>query len=309
MPAVRAAGSDLSVQSRNVTEATSLAGAPAGPTAEPARWIVTGMSGAGKATAAAALEAAGVEVTDNLSPELLEAWAARPRHRVAAVVVDARSGEAIAGLVPPAGVRTLFLVASEPELARRAAESVRPHPCAGAGSIPAAIRHERELLTSLRAAADAVIDTGELPPIELGRRVVELVAPPAPEAPFRVTVSSFGYKFGAEEEADWVVDVRFLRNPFWEPQLRPLTGLDARVRSYVLADPRAEELQARLTGLLGWVSIQYAGHRRRFLHVAVGCTGGRHRSVVVAEELGRRLRSESVEVTVRHRDVAKPDSR
>jgi len=110
-------------------------------------------------------------------------------------------------------------------------------------------------------------------------------------------------------EADWVVDVRLLRNPFWDPELRPRTGLDPAVRDYVLADPHADELSERLSELLSWASTHYAAKGRRHLAVAVGCTGGRHRSVVVAEELARRLRAENLEVTVRHRDVGKPDPR
>ncbi|HXZ98809.1 MAG TPA: RNase adapter RapZ [Candidatus Binatia bacterium] len=273
-----------------------------------ASWILTGMSGAGKATAARALELAGAEVTDNLSPELLDAWAGRAGRRPAVAVIDSRQGEAVRAVLPPPGIRVLFLTAPDPVLVRRLAESTRPHPCAAAGTLEA-IAAERALLTALRAGADAVIDTGEIDPAELGRRVTELIAPQAEEAPLRITVSSFGYKFGPQPEADWVIDVRFLRNPFWEAELRPLSGLDEAVRAYVLADPRAEELQRRLVELLGWVAAQYAGHRRRLLHVAVGCTGGRHRSVVMAEELGRRLRSERVEVVVRHRDAAKIDPR
>jgi UPF0042 nucleotide-binding protein len=194
-------------------------------------------------------------------------------------------------------------------LLKRLAESTRPHPCGDAGGPAAAVRRERELLEGLRAAADSVIDTGELSPEELGRRVVELVAPAGGEHPLRVVVSSFGYKFGSQVEADWVVDVRFLRNPFWDPELRPQTGLDAVVRDYVLADPHTEELCDRLSELLSWASTHYAAKGRRHLHVAVGCTGGRHRSVVVAEELARRLRAENLQVTVRHRDVGKPDPR
>jgi len=272
-------------------------------------WILTGMSGAGKATAARALEAAGVAVVDNLSPDLVAAWAEEPREVPHVAVVDARQGGAITGLIPPAGVRVLYLTAPEPVLLKRLAESTRPHPCSAAGGPAAAVRREQELLTGLRAAADAVIDTGELSPEELGRRVVELVAPAGGKAPLRVAVSSFGYKFGPQVEADWVVDVRFLRNPFWDPELRPRTGLDAGVRDYVLADPHTDELCDRLSELLSWASTDYAAKGRRHLAVAVGCTGGRHRSVVVAEELARRLRAENLEVTVRHRDVGKPDPR
>ena len=272
-------------------------------------WILSGMSGAGRATARAALVRAGAEVTDNLSPDLVAKWARLPRDRPAVAVVDARQGPAVANLVAPTGVRVLYLTASDQVLARRQGESTLPHPCAAAGGPLAAVRQERELLAGLRAAADTVIDTGDLDAGDLGRRVTEMVAPPAPEAPLRLTISSFGYKFGIEEEADWVVDVRFLRNPFWDPDLRPGTGMDEAVRDHVLADPRSGELCGRLSELLIWTSVQYAGHSRRFLHVAVGCTGGRHRSVVIAEELARRLRGDGVEVGVRHRDVAKPDPR
>jgi UPF0042 nucleotide-binding protein len=272
-------------------------------------WILTGLSGAGKTTAARALEAAGVEVADNLGPELLAAWAAAPRTRPAAAVVDARQGATVADLVPPRGVRVLYLTASDPVLLRRLAESTRPHPCADAGGPVASVARERELLTGLRAAADAVIDSSELSPAELGRRAVDLVASPAAAAPLRIAVSSFGYKFGAQVEADWVVDVRFLRNPFWVPELRPLTGLDEAVQLYVRHDARTDELCDRLSELLSWASAHYAANGRRHLHVAIGCTGGRHRSVVVAEELDRRLRAENLEVTAHHRDVARPDPR
>jgi UPF0042 nucleotide-binding protein len=277
--------------------------------AAPEAWVLTGQSGAGKATAARALEAAGVDVVDNLSLDLLHEWASAGRAHPAVAVVDARQGAVIAGLIPPAGVRVLYLTAPDPVLLKRLAESTRPHPCGDAGGPAAAVRRERELLEGLRAAADSVIDTGELSPEELGRRVVELVAPAGGEHPLRVVVSSFGYKFGSQVEADWVVDVRFLRNPFWDPELRPQTGLDAVVRDYVLADPHTEELCDRLSELLSWASTHYAAKGRRHLHVAVGCTGGRHRSVVVAEELARRLRAENLQVTVRHRDVGKPDPR
>ena len=224
-------------------------------------------------------------------------------------VVDARQGEAVAELLPPAGVRVVYLTASDPVLLRRLGESTRPHPCADAGGTAAAVARERELLVGLRAAADTVVNSSELSSAELGWRVVDLVASPAAGAPLRIVVSSFGYKFGVQAEADWVVDVRFLRNPFWVPELRPLTGLEEAVQLYVLGDPRTGELCDRLGDLLSWASAHYAAGGRRHLHVAVGCTGGRHRSVVVAEELARRLRSESREVTARHRDVGRPDPR
>ena len=273
-------------------------------------WIVTGPSGAGKAAALAGLEAAGVDCVDNLPAHLLDGFLQTPREGHAAVVVDARQGDRLREIVGIAGARVLFLDARDDVLVRRAGESTRPHPLASAGSGLAPVRAERQLLEPLRAAADVVVDTSELTPSDLHRRVREVVlgdgvAVPAPQC----TVSSFGHKFGAAADADWVLDARLVRNPFWVPDLRPLTGLDARVREYVLADPASEELLDRAAGLLQWAATRYTQRGRRFLHVAVGCTGGRHRSVVLAEELAARLRGGGLQVTVRHRDVDKPDPR
>ena len=273
----------------------------------PGAWILTGMSGAGKESAAQALEAAGVDVVDNLGLDLLPAWAALPRRRAAVAVVDARQGDAVATLIPPDGVRVVFLTAPDPVLLRRLAESTRPHPCREAGGTLTAVRREADLLSGLRAVADLIIDTGELAPAELGRRVVELVAEPTGSAPLRVLVSSFGYKFGPQGEADWVVDVRFLRNPFWEPELRPRTGLDGAVRDYVHADPRTAELCDRLSEVLSWAAAHYASGGRRHLHVAIGCTGGRHRSVYAAERLAAWFAGTGRSVGILHRDLDRPE--
>lgn len=273
-------------------------------------WILSGPSGAGKASALAALESAGVECVDNLPANLLDGFIQTPRDGHAAVVVDARQGDRLRRIVGVANARVLFLDARDDVLVRRAGESTRPHPLAGAGSGAAAIRAERELLEPLRAAADLVVDTSELTPAELRREVCDLVlAESAPAEALRCTVSSFGHKFGAGADADWVLDARLVRNPFWVDELRPLTGLDPRVREYVLADPASDELLDRAVGLLGWAASRQQERGRRFLHVAVGCTGGRHRSVVLAEELAERLRGAGITVAVRHRDVDKPDLR
>ena len=165
------------------------------------------------------------------------------------------------------------------------------------------------MLEPLRAAADTVIDTSELTAAELQRRVRDVVLPEDAAATLALTISSFGHKFGPQLEADWVVDARMLANPFWMPELRPLTGLDAAVREYVMRDAAAQELVARLTGLLDWVCPRTSEHGRRFLHVAIGCTGGRHRSVVIAEALAGALQVPGTTVAVRHRDVDKPDPR
>ena len=272
-------------------------------------WIVSGLSGAGKATAVAALEAAGMSCVDNLPVELLGAFAAAPRERAAAAVIDARQGRALEGLAAPPGVRVLFLDARDDVLVRRLAESTRPHPRADAGRGRAAVTAERTMLQPLRAAADTVIDTSDLDATELQRRVRDVVLPEDGSMPLALTISSFGHKFGPQLEADWVVDARMIKNPFWVSELRPLTGLDPPVRDYVMGDAAAQELVTRVAGLLDWVCPRTSAHGRRFLHVAIGCTGGRHRSVVLAEALAQALTAPGTSVSVRHRDVERPDPR
>jgi UPF0042 nucleotide-binding protein len=271
-------------------------------------WILSGLSGAGKATALAALERQGARCIDNLPVEL--AAALRGGDGSVVAVVDARQGEALRGFVPAAGVRVLFLDARDEVLVRRLADSTRPHPCAHAGIGAAAVAAERRLLEGMRAAADVIVDSSALDAAELGRRVVDAILPEgAGVSDFALTVSSFGFKYGSQLEADWVVDARMLRNPFWEPALRPLTGLDAAVRAHVLDHPPGAEFVDRLTELLRWTVGEMAGRGRTRLHVAVGCTGGRHRSVVVASELAGRLSGEGMVVSLRHRDVERPDPR
>lgn len=273
-------------------------------------WIITGLSGAGKATALSALEQAGVECVDNLPVDLIEAFAALPRECPAAAVVDARQHERLSTFAPFPGLQVVFLDARDDVLLRRIAESTRPHPCAASGSGLAGVAAEREILAPLRAAAAVVIETSQLVPSELQQRVRELVAPEgAASTGLSLTLSSFGYKFGLPLDADWVVDARMIRNPFWEPSLRPLTGLDSDVRRYVFEDKTARELLHRVRDLLRWSVEAYVDHGRRYLHVAIGCTGGRHRSVVLAEALADELRGDDVAAAVLHRDVEKPDPR
>jgi len=278
----------------------------------PRVWVVTGMSGAGKATAIAALARHGLDTVDNLPAALLDSYLALPRTRPAAAVVDARDAGGLRSLdrVPDASV--LFLDARDEVLVRRLSESTHPHPLADAGSVPAALAAERDLLGGLRSIADVVVDTSDLSPEELAGRVVEVVRPQAdgePDSSTVCTVSSFGFKYGPPVEADWVVDARFLRNPFWEPELRPLTGLDAPVHDFVWEQPAAREFVDRLAGLLAWTLDHAAAAGRTRLHLGVGCTGGRHRSVVLACEIAERLREEGVPVVLRHRDVDRPDPR
>ena len=155
-----------------------------------------------------------------------------------------------------------------------------------------------------------VVDTGPLSDAQLAERVLEVVAPGSAARPgLRCTVSSFGFKYGPQIEADWVIDSRILPNPFWEPALRPLTGLDAPVREFLLGHEVTRDFVDRTSDLLGWVAAVAADRGRRALHVAVGCTGGRHRSVVIAVEVGARLAAAGLAVDVRHRDVNRPDPR
>ena len=282
--------------------------------------LITGLSGAGRSQAANVFEDMGWFVIDNLPPALIEKvaeLAQQPGSTIenVALVVGARDVEdlshALGALRLDAdAVRIVFLDARDDVLVRRAGESTRPHPLASAGSGVAAVTAERELLEPLRAAADVVVDTSELTPSELQRQVREVVlGDGVPAAALRCTVSSFGHKFGAAAGADWLLDARLVRNPFWVDELRSLTGVDAPVRDYVLADPASQELLEQASRLLQWAADRSMERGRRFLHVAVGCTGGRHRSVVLAEELAARLRGNGLQVTVRHRDVDKPDPR
>jgi RNase adapter protein RapZ len=273
-------------------------------------WVITGLSGAGKATALAALERSGVDCVDNLAVDMLEAYGALPRSRAAAAVVDARQHEALERFAAPRGVRVVFLDARDDVLVLRLAATTRLHPCAELGRGREAVAAERALLAPMRAAADVVIDTSEMQGDQLAERVAAIVigSQDSPRA-INVSLSSFGFKYGLPLDAEWMVDARVVRNPFWVPDLRPRTGLDAAVRAYVLEDPVAGALIDRVHDLLTWSVGHYGERGREFLHFAAGCTGGRHRSVVVVEALSARLREDGLAVTVRHRDVDRPDPR
>ena len=273
-------------------------------------WVLTGMSGAGKTTALRALEAAGISCVDNLPVAMLAAFIAEPRSEPAVAVVDSRSGEQLAVLDGAGGAQVVFLDAPDAVLVRRLADSTRPHPCAAAGAGQAAVTAERTLIAPLRAAADVVIDTGALTEAELSERILDVVAAErASTSALRCTVSSFGFKYGPHIEADWVIDSRILPNPFWEPALRPLTGLDQPVRDFLLGQEVSREFIEKTAAVLEWVVAVARRRGRQAIHVAVGCTGGRHRSVVIAVELAARLAADGVTVGVRHRDLHRPDPR
>lgn len=279
--------------------------------------IISGMSGAGRSTAAKCLEDLGWFVVDNLPPSLIATMVdlgARSQGAVPriAVVVDVRGRRffddlrsSLAGL--DAGLarsRTLFLEASDDVLVRRFESVRRPHPLQGDGRVVDGIGKERELLRELRGEADLVIDTSGLNVHELRAKMGAQFAGDA-EPELRATVMSFGFKYGLPVDADLVVDCRFLPNPHWVPELRPRTGLDDEVARYVFDQPGAKEFLDRYTELLRIVAAGYRREGKRYVTIAVGCTGGKHRSVAMSERIARHLVADGVETVVVHRDMGR----
>ncbi|SEG64766.1 UPF0042 nucleotide-binding protein [Thermomonospora echinospora] len=280
--------------------------------------IVTGMSGAGRSTAAKSLEDLDWFVVDNLPPGLLATMAdlgGRVRDAVPriAVVVDVRSRAFTSDLhssiaeLEARGVhpRVVFLEASDEELVRRFEAVRRPHPLQGDGRLVDGIARERELVREVRAEADLVIDTSGLNVHELRAKIVGFFGTDSGESSLRATVVSFGYKYGLPVDADLVVDCRFLPNPHWVPELRPMNGRDAPVRDYVLGQRGAKEFLDSYTDVLRLLSEGYEREGKHYVTLAVGCTGGKHRSVAMAEQLAARLRDTGIEVQVAHRDLGR----
>jgi len=274
--------------------------------------IITGMSGAGRRTAAHEMEDLGWYVVDNLPPSMLfnllnlaeeSGW-----HKVA-VVVDVRSRELfeqMGGIFArlatlSVSVEVLFVEANDNVIVKRQESSRRPVPLQGDGRLLDGIERERRMLSSLRASADLVIDTSNLNVHQLATRVSHAYGDNY--SVIRVTVLSFGFKNGLPVDADLAFDVRFLPNPHWVPELRPQTGLSEAVSSYVLQQPGAEEFLGQVSDLFTTMRPGYVREGKRHVTLAVGCTGGKHRSTAMSEELGRRLRSEDVAVEVMHRDL------
>jgi RNase adapter protein RapZ len=280
--------------------------------------LVSGLSGAGRSTAAKVLEDLGWFVVDNLPPELIATMVdlgTRARGEITriAVVMDVRSRAFTADLgavlkdLDARGYRPrlLFLEASDDVLVRRFEQVRRSHPLQGDGRLVDGIEAERELLGPLREAADLVVDTSGTSVPKL-RTALERAFGSAAAQRSHVTLVSFGYKYGLPMDADLVVDLRFLPNPFWIPELRDLTGRDEAVRDYVLSQDGAAEFLDRYLGLLRLVGAGYRREGKRYLTVAVGCTGGKHRSVAISEEIARRLTgTEGVAVNVTHRDLGR----
>jgi UPF0042 nucleotide-binding protein len=278
--------------------------------------VISGLSGAGRSTAARCLEDLGWFVVDNLPAELIGTMVdlgARTGGAVnrMAVVLDVRARVFTADL---AGViksldalgyrpRVLYLDASDAALIRRYEANRRAHPLQGEGRLVDGLAAERALLGPLRHEADLVIDTSELSVHELRDRITDAFPQVKPTS--SMTILSFGFKYGLPLDADLVIDMRFLPNPYWDPDLRPLNGTDHPVSEYVLSRPGAREFVDRYVDLLDLIGDGFEREGKRYVTLAVGCTGGKHRSVAVAEEIGRRLAGQGRSVTVVHRDLGR----
>ena len=280
--------------------------------------VVTGLSGAGKSHAIRALEDLGYFCVDNLPVALIAPFAdlmlaGEREPRRAAVVVDVREGRELSRFPAlyrrlkrrfGARIRLVFLDAADAAIQRRFSETRRPHPLATGRSVSEGIAEERRLLEPMRRLADLVLETSALTVHELRRRILETTGGRRLVSPLAVTVVSFGFRAGIPPEADLLFDVRFLPNPHFVTALRPRTGRHKGVAAYVLRSPAAARFLSLTTSLLRFLLPQYVAEGKAYLTIGVGCTGGRHRSVAISEELARRLKDVAgVQVRVRHRDV------
>jgi UPF0042 nucleotide-binding protein len=282
--------------------------------------VITGFSGAGKSTAMNVFEDAGYFCVDNLPPEMIRSLVELFVHKGskverAAVVSDVRGGvyfEALRAVVDDLDAlglnhHLLFLEASEQTLVTRYKETRRRHPLAPDGSVAGGVASERALLEPVRSRADLVIDTTGMSAAMLRGKIADEFLPRQKAGRMTVTFMSFGFKHGPPREEDLALDVRFLANPHYESELRELTGLDERVVEYIGRDGRLEEFYERLHALLDFLLPQYVAEGKAHLVIAIGCTGGRHRSVAIAEHLAAHHGAdEDLDVAVAHRDIDKP---
>lgn len=277
--------------------------------------LLTGMSGAGRSTAAHALEDLGFFVTDNLPPQLIDdviAIGQEQRIDRLAVVVDVRGGSLFSDLADSlealhrTGIRptVVFLEASDDVLVRRFESNRRPHPLQGTGRVLDGLLREREMLAPLRGDADLVLDTSAMTVHDL-RRAIERAFDIGATARLKATVVSFGFKYGIPVDADFVADVRFLPNPYWVPELRELNGKDSPVNDFVVAQDGAADFLETYARLLHGVADGYLIEGKRYVTIAIGCTGGKHRSVAMAENLAARLVKVGMETAVMHRDLGR----
>ncbi len=282
--------------------------------------VITGFSGAGKSTAMGAFEDEGYFCVDNLPSEMIRSLVELFMHagskvEHAAVVSDVRGGSYFEGLDETLDYlarghvnhRVLFLEASEESLLTRYKETRRRHPLTPRGSVAEGIERERELLAPLRERADVVIDTSGLTAAMLRRKLADELLPTRTPGRLSVTFESFGFKYGPSRDADLLFDVRFLPNPHYEPELRPLTGSDESVVAFINAAGELDRFYDQLHPLMDYLLPQYLAEGKAHLVVAIGCTGGRHRSVAIVEHLARRYDGTSgYLVDVVHRDVTRP---
>jgi UPF0042 nucleotide-binding protein len=286
-------------------------------TRKPELLIVTGMSGAGRSTVGNALEDQGWYVIDNLPPQMLGpisdlfslSKASLPR---IAIIIDVRGGEFFNDLISSVeqlrtreiNVQLLFLEADDSALVKRFEAVRRPHPLQGEGTIVDGISAERKELLALREMADIVFDTTELNVHQLTNRVAEAFATNAKG--LKVNVMSFGFKYGIPADADLVADARFIANPHWQDELRAMTGNDAPVAAYVMAQPGVQDFIKNYAAALRSVLAGYRTENKRFATIAIGCTGGKHRSVAIANRIAEILSDEAdVRITVKHRDLGR----
>jgi UPF0042 nucleotide-binding protein len=282
--------------------------------------VITGFSGAGKSTAMAAFEDEGYFCVDNLPSEMIRSLVDLFMHTgskvaYAAIVSDVRAGSYFEGLetmldeLRASGIRyrVLFLEADEETLQTRYKETRRRHPLSPQGSVAEGIARERALLAPLRGHADVVIDTGGLTAAMLRRKLADELLPTQTPGRLAVTFESFGFKYGPVRDPDLMFDVRFLPNPHYEPELRPLTGTDQRIVDFINRGGELDAFYARLFPLLDYLLPQYLAEGKAHLVLGIGCTGGRHRSVAIAQALAERYRpAEEYLVEVVHRDIARP---
>ena len=281
--------------------------------------IVTGMSGAGKSKAASFLEDMGFFCVDNLPVPLIPKFAelvmaGTGEYDRVALVTDIRSGGNVEGLAAALDALNaahcahpiFFMDASDQTIIKRYKETRRSHPLAEErDTLEGAIALERQMLTPLRERADTVVDTSNLSTSKLKGELRRLAGQGRGDVPMEVQVSSFGFKYGLPMEADLVFDVRFLPNPFYVPELRPLTGLDSGVRDYVFSGGQGEDFLHRLEEFVTYLLPRYVDEGKTSLVISVGCTGGHHRSVAIAHALAQRLREKSWQVSEQHRDMGR----
>lgn len=281
--------------------------------------LVTGMSGAGRSHAAHSIEDMGWYVVDNMPPKLLVPLvdmmtASHSNVHQLAAVIDVRSRDYFADLsavlshLDDLGVKTriLFLDASDEALIKRFEKVRRPHPLQHGNRLIDGINEERELLTNLKERADIVIDTSDLSIHQLSTKLYDAMIGAGPTS-VSVHIFSFGFKYGIPIDADFVADVRFLPNPFWVPQLRELNGRDKPVSDYVLQSKGAQEFLDAYAQAIRLAIEGYAKEDKHYVTIAIGCTGGQHRSVAMSEELGKRLRKDGLAVSVSARELGKHD--